>query len=133
MNLRRTDRRGSLMLLALMFMTVTAVLASVFLYTVSVTNRLAGSQESNLKAFYLAEAGFNKAIWYLHSDGSWWTVPYPAPAGPGANDPKNESLGDGTYTMWVEHLEDSSVLVIARGEYRGLTRIVRVVVTSQCL
>jgi Tfp pilus assembly protein PilX len=133
MNLRLKGHRGSLMLLALMFMTVMAVLASVFLYTVSVTNRLAGSQGSSLRAFYMAEAGVNKAIWYLRSDGAWWTTPYPAAAGSGANDPKNEPLGDGSYTMWVEHLGGGSVAITSSGAYRGSTRKVRVVVTPQCL
>ena len=88
---------------------------------------------SDGQAFNLAEAGLHRAIYYLingntapdsSTDGSWRTTAYPADPGAGASDPKQESFGDGTYTMWVE-TSGSNIQITARGIMNGFERIIR--------
>ncbi|MBF0331026.1 MAG: hypothetical protein HQL17_03755 [Candidatus Omnitrophica bacterium] len=124
MSISLLNRRGSLMFLALMLMTVMAVFVSVFLYTVSVTNKITGSQVNSSKAFYLAEAGLNKAFWYLQNQSTWFTAVYPNPPGAGVNDPKYELLGDGSYTIWVKQEVDGSITVVSKGVRFDAARIV---------
>lgn len=123
---------GATLLLTLILMTVLAVFVSVFLNTVLTTNRNADNQMCNARAFYLAEAGVHKAVWYLlntapngTTDGSWRTTAYPAAAGSNPTDPKNESLGGGNYTMWVQNSgvdSPQSILITAKGTYNGVSR-----------
>ncbi len=118
------DRRGSLMLLVLMVMFSLSVFVSIFLYSVKVSNRVVSSQVSNNQAFYLAEAGLNKAIWYLLNDGTWHTTDFPAAAGSGVNDPKSEPLGSGSYTLWVKSLGGGNFTIVSSGTCDSMARIV---------
>ena len=129
-------KRGSMLLIVLMFLVVISVFAVLFLEKVIYSNRNFYGQLRNDKAFYLAEAGFNKAIWYLldtapngTADGSWRTAAYPAVYGSGPTDPQMESLGGGTYTMWVVDSSAGSILIVSSGKYEDVTRIVHQRVT----
>ena len=125
------NRRAATLLLTLIFMVGLIVMASAYMLLVTVGTRNVGGQENNVKAFYLAEAGLNKAVWYFlntapdgTTDGSWRTFEYPANPGPSPNQPKQESSGEGTYTMWVGDSGDN-VLITARGEVNDIQRVVQ--------
>jgi len=88
-------------------------------------------QIDNAKAFYIAEGGLNKAIWYLintapdsSSDGSWRTDSYPAPSGPDPTDPQNETFSSGAYTIWVED-SGGNILITSKGEVNDSQRIIQ--------
>ena len=126
------SRRGSLMLVTLMFMVALSVFAVTFLFLVIHGDRITAGQMDNKKAFYLAEAGINKARWYLlhtapdgTTDGSWRTTAYPTAAGEGATDSRKEDFEDGSYTMWVENYTvDGSIYLTASSIVNGLARTV---------
>lgn len=125
------NTRGAVLLLTFIFMVTLSAIAASYIFLVTSGTRTVGGQTNNMLAFYLAEAGLNKAVWYLlntapdsSTDGSWRTSDYPAAAGAGASDPKQESLGAGTYTMWVQN-SGSSILITARGTVSGLERFLR--------
>jgi hypothetical protein len=102
-----------------------------YLSFVRYSTKNAGIQKSDHQAIYLAEAGLHKAIWYLRNtapdgstDGSWRTTGYPADPGAGPTDPQEESLADGTYTMWVE-ASDDNIQITSRGAMNNAERVVR--------
>jgi len=106
-----------------------------YIYMVTYGTRNVSAQVNNVKGGYLAEAGLNKAVWFLNNtapdnttDGSWRTTAYPADPGPNPTDPQQENLGNGTYTMWVE-TSGSDIQVTARGTLNGVERIIRETIT----
>jgi hypothetical protein len=141
---RLSNARGSILLMTLLFMATLVVFASTFLDMAGVTNRNAEKQKSNLKALYIAEAGLNKAIWYLLDgapdgsvDGSWRTLDYPDPcnndpcAPATSNDPLQEQLGPagdrGTYRVWIEtdSGNPSYIVITSMGEFRNIRRTIQ--------
>lgn len=123
------------MLLTLIFMVFLTVLASAYISLVMSNTRLLDAQTDIVRAFYFAEAGLNKAVWYLQTtapdgslDGSWRTAAYPAAPGPGVNDPQEETLGDGQYTIWVE-TSGANILITARGSSNSSEREIQQEVT----
>ncbi len=125
------NQRGVVLILTFIIMVSLIVVASSYIFLVTYDTRNVGGQKSNVSAFYLAEAGLNKAIYYLlntapdsSTDSSWRTTAYPAVPGAGNTDPQQESLGGGTYTMWVE-TSGSDVQITARGTANGIERIIR--------
>lgn len=111
------------------------VILSTYLVMVRWQTRWNSDRYASEQALYLAEAGVNRAVWYLihaapdgSTDGSWRTAAYPAVSGPGVTDPQEETLADGTYTLWVES-SGSQVVITARGEVGLLNRTVQQVVT----
>jgi len=101
--------RGAVLLFTLIVMITLTSVVGAYLGFVQYSTRSTGAQIADSQAIYLAEAGLHKAVWYLlntapdsSTDGSWRTMAYPAEAGPDPNDPQQESLGEGTYTIWVE-------------------------------
>ncbi|MBF0522289.1 MAG: LamG domain-containing protein [Candidatus Omnitrophica bacterium] len=124
-------KRGSILLITLILMITLTVFVTSFLSGVLYDNRTVDNQTTNSKALYLAEAGLNKAMWYLlhtapngTTNGSWRTTAYPAASGAGATDPKKESFADGTYTMWVQDYGDGSILITASGTYNNFTKTI---------
>ncbi|MDP8212750.1 MAG: pilus assembly PilX N-terminal domain-containing protein [Candidatus Zapsychrus exili] len=124
------QKKGSILLLALIFMIALAGIALAYISLISYDTKNVGGQINNKKAFYLAEAGLNKAVWYLlntapdgSTDGSWRTSSYPVASGAGLTDPQEEQLGEGTYTMWVETAVDD-ILITSRGEVSSAERII---------
>lgn len=125
------NRRGSVLLMVFMLMLALAGFASVSLDRVRTSDRTTGTQVDNAQALALAEAGIAKAAYYLlntapngTTDGSWRTTAYPAAAGAGATDPRNETLGSGSYTMWVE-TSGSDIQITSQGLYGAVSRIIR--------
>lgn len=133
-----SGRRGSLMLVTLMLMVALSVFVTTFMFSVLSASRVTSGQEDSKKSFYLAEAGLQKAIWYLCNTapdgslyGTWRTKPYPAAAGLGLNDPRHEFL-DGviySYTLWVQDFTaapdfsiDPQVYITASATVNSLTR-----------
>lgn len=94
---RLGDNRGAVLILTFIIMTTLAAITITFLYMTSIQTKTAGYDIVSHKAFWLAEAGIQKAVWNLKTpvadggQGEDWTT-----AG------TTESLGDGTYTMVVE-------------------------------
>lgn len=92
----RAPERGAILLLILMILLVISTITIYFLYMTSVQLKGSGHDLNDSKAFWLAEAGMQKAIWNLMTPvasggmGSNWTT-----LG------TTENLGDGSYTMEV--------------------------------
>ena len=122
--------KGSVLILTLLFMTTSITLTLAYLSMVKHDTAILSSQSNGVHALYIAEAGLNKAAWYLintapdaTTDGSWRTSAYPSVSGAGPNDPRQESFEGGSYTMWVED-SGGVILMTSSGIYNGTTRIV---------
>ncbi|MEI7999648.1 MAG: hypothetical protein WCH62_09125 [Candidatus Omnitrophota bacterium] len=137
--------RSSVLLITLLFLLVLVVMSAT-LFNIAVTSGTNSQRQAdNVQALYLAEAGVNKAVFYLlnnspdnSTNGSWRTVIYPTgspmPSVQCARfgsptSPCYDSLAGSTYTMWVQ---DSSpdIKITSCGLYNGVSRTVQVVVTS---
>lgn len=129
------NEKGVALILTFIFMVSLVIIVAAYLFLVTYDTRHVNTQLSNEKALYLADAGLNKAVWYLtntapdsSTDGSWRTTGYPADPGVNPNDPQQEILGEGTYTMWVE-TSGSDIMVTARGTANNIERIIRETIT----
>jgi Tfp pilus assembly protein PilX len=138
--------KGSVLLMTLMFMICLTILSSLFLNMVMVNSTNASALVNSTQALYLAEAGVNKAVYYLKNtapDGttnaSWRTTAYPAVAGNYApsgtlpasctltpTQPCQESLDGGlsSYTIWVV-TAGNKIQITSSGAYNGLIRTVQ--------
>lgn len=134
MRLRRTTGisagKGVVLLITMIIMIALTSVVSAYLGIVQHCSRSIDAQISDSQAIYLADAGLNAAIWYLKhtapdgsTDCSWRTTAYPADPGPSATDPQRRSLGEGTFTIWVQD-SGSDVRVYARGTVGGLYRVI---------
>lgn len=91
------NKKGMVLVLAFIIMTALTAITVTFLYVNSVQTKAGGYDIASSKAFWLAEAGLQKAIWNLKTpvgsggQGENWVT-----AG------TTENLGDGNYTMVVE-------------------------------
>lgn len=91
------SRRGTVLILSFMMMIALTSFAANYLYATSIQMKNTGFSGMDDEAFWLAEAGLNKAIWNLMTptgsggQGDSWTT-----AG------TIESLGAGSYTMVVD-------------------------------
>ena len=128
-------RRGSMLLMTLIFMVALTVAVTAFLDNILYSNRAVDAQMTSAQAFYAAESGLSHAMHYLLSTapdsstgGTWRTTAFPAAAGTGANDPRSETLIDGSYTMWAE-TSGSNIKLTARGGYGTSVRTVQQKVT----
>ena len=97
----KENRQGVILILSFMILIAMTSLVGAYLYTTSVVTKSAGFGEVDDKTLWLAEAGLNKAVWYLMTPtGS---------GGRGENWPPSgtatltESLGNGTYTIVVAY------------------------------
>lgn len=122
------NKKGIVLVACYFVIATLAVLGSAFLARSVSEQRFAERQRSSTQAFYYAEAGLERAAWYLtdvapdgSNDGNWRTSNYPAQPGTGVNDPRQETCSDGSYIIWVEN-EDSDVRIYARGTSGGITR-----------
>lgn len=147
----RSNNRASVLLMTMMFLGVLALLTVVFLNSISKNVTNSNVQANMVQALYLAEAGVNKAIYYLNNtapdgtkDGSWRTTPYPAAAGntlPAAcstspTAPCQEAVtvnGDSTsytYTFWIE-TSGNNLKITSTGNYNGVNRTIQVITTQR--
>jgi len=104
------DRKGIMLITCYLVIVVLTILGSAFLVRSVSEKRIAERERDSIQALWLAEAGIDKAIWYLtntapngSTDGTWRTTAYPATPGLSPTDPQQESLGSGNYTIWVEN------------------------------
>ena len=92
----KEKQRGVALILSFMILVVLTSLVGTYLYTTSVVTKSAGFGEVDDKTFWLAEAGFAKAVWNLMTP--------PGSGGQGEDwvtGGITESLGSGNYTMVV--------------------------------
>jgi hypothetical protein len=122
--------KGVILLFTLVIMTIISSVVGSYLGFVQSSIKSIGAQISDSQAIYLADAGLEMSIWYLRNiapdgstDCSWRTAAYPANPGPGATDPQQISLGEGTFTIWVQD-SGSDVQVYSRGTAGGLSRVI---------
>ncbi len=90
-------KRGTVLILTFIVMVTLTAITAAFLYMTSTQLKGSGYDVASSKALWLAEAGLQKAIWYLKTptgsggQGEGWTT-----AG------TTENLGAGSYTIVVE-------------------------------
>lgn len=125
------NEKGAVLIITFIFMISLTIVTAAYLFMVTYGTRNVNAQVNNAKAVYLADAGLNKAVWYLtntapdgSTNGSWRTTAYPAAAGSNPTDPQQESLGSGTYIMWVE-TSGSNIRVTARGTVNNIVRTIQ--------
>ncbi|MDP3730512.1 MAG: discoidin domain-containing protein [Candidatus Omnitrophota bacterium] len=91
------SKKGIVLILTFIIMTVLTIITLAFLYMISGQARASGYDMDSSKALWLAEAGMQKAVWNLKTpvsgggQGENWVT-----AG------TTESLGSGSYTMKTE-------------------------------
>lgn len=89
--------KGAVLILTFIMMTTLTAITVAFLYMSSTQLKGSGYDVASSKALWLAEAGFQKAVWYLKTpidsggQGENWTTPG-----------TTETLGNGSWTMVVE-------------------------------
>ena len=66
-------RRGTAMVFVLLFVILLGVVTTLFVFSVSRTAIIVARSERALRAFHLAEAGLEKAIWELQRRGPEYT------------------------------------------------------------
>ncbi len=122
--------KGAALLFTLIVMIVLTSVVGAYLGFVQSSTRSIGAQIADSQAIYLADASLDMAIWYLRNtapdgstDCSWRTTAYPASPGAGATDPQQRSLGEGTFTIWVQD-SGSDIQVYARGTVGQLSRVI---------
>ena len=134
-------RKGAVLLFTLMVMITLILVVGAYLGFVQYSTISTGAQISDSQAIYLADAGLDMAIWYLRNtapdgstDCSWRTTAYPAAPGSDPNDPQQKSLGNGTFTIWVQD-SGSDIQVYARGTVGESSRVITqtLVLTSSAL
>ena len=121
--------KGSVLILTFLFMTTSVVLTMAYLAMIRYDTVLVNSRSNGVHALYIAEAGLNKAAWYLlniapdnTTDGSWRTLAYPTAPGLNSNDPQQESFGGGSYTIWVQDAS-GAIEIVSSGVYNGIGHV----------
>ena len=110
----------------------------ILLKNIIFATRNSGFQAQNEQAFYLAEAGLNKAEWFLlntapngSTNQTWRTnaysggTPNSTASACSGTTPCAESLAGGSYTMWVE-TSAPNIMITSCGLYSGISRTVQV-------
>jgi Tfp pilus assembly protein PilX len=127
----KNKESGFILILTLIFMVTLVVAVAAYISFLSSDMRNISFQVDSTKAFYIAEGGINKAVWYLDNtapdgsiDGSWRTASYPEPFGVDPTDPKRESFSAGTYTIWVE-TSGTDILITSSGEINNAQRVIQ--------
>jgi hypothetical protein len=117
--------QGHALVIVLVVMLVVQLTAWGFLMWVNAEQRLAGGATRSLAAFYLAEAGLQKALWQLEEGRFGEAVPG------GWFAPREEAMGAGTFAVdEFEYLSDGVLSIVVRGDVgrvrRRLKGLVRV-------
>jgi cytoskeletal protein CcmA (bactofilin family) len=114
------QKKGHVLLLTFILLTALSFIVGSFIYLTTGGIKNMASLVSREKAFYLAEAGLQKAIWYLNAP--------PEQGGYGISwrtSGSSESLAGGSYTMKVNQL-GSDLIITAEGNYRNSKRTLQV-------
>ncbi len=113
----RQRHEGHAIVMVLVVMLVVQLTAWGFLTWVNTEQRLAGGTTRSLAAFYLAEAGLQKALWMLEEGRLTAAVPE------GRFAPREEAMGAGTFAVdEFEYLPDSLLSIVVRGDVGGARR-----------
>ncbi len=110
--------RGNLLVTFILLVALSLTVFS-YLYFIGYRLKESGIRNSEIEAFYAAEAGLNKAVWYLATPiaqggkGSSWRVTS-----------SQEAFGRGRYYMTVKDAATGEVLVISTGEVVGIRKTV---------
>lgn len=114
------NKKGNLLITFILIVSLAAVVGSIsYLTAISIkTTRYVLDRQ---KAFYIAEAGLEKAIWYFKTpigDGGkgedWRTTG------------STESFSEGSYTFYVGGAIGGDVTITSEGTYQGKTRTIQV-------
>jgi len=119
-----SSKKGSLMLTFIIMLAISSIFFS-FIYVVTGRSRNLAAQKQSVRAFYIAEAGINKAIWYL-------TTPV-ASGGRGdawRTSATSESFAGGAYTFSISDGPSGSILVVSTGESSERTRTIEQLLSS---
>jgi len=114
------NKKGNIIITFILIITLAAIVGSIsYLTATSIkTTRYVLDRQ---KAFYIAEAGLEKAIWYFNT-----------PIGEGGKGEdwrttgSTESFGEGSYTFYVGGLIGGDVTITSEGTYQGKTRAIQV-------
>jgi len=134
------SQKGSVLLLIMIMMLTLLVIATVFMGKLVTSMHVHNGQHNEAQALNLAEAGIDKALYYLNNtapdgstNGSWRTAsaypngtPNTPPASCTATDPCQEALSGGTYTLWLGNAVDGNILIVSRGVYGPVSRTISV-------
>jgi predicted acyltransferase (DUF342 family) len=117
-------RRGNILITFILISFLGVVAFSLF-FVMSGRLKSVTGQSQYVQALYLAEAGVDKAVWYLLTS--------PSEGGRGSSwrtGGETEQFGEGQYTMIVENHISGDVLITASGEVEGVVRSIQVMLTA---
>ena len=121
------NKKGNLLLTFILLIAIAAVL---FSFTYIITGRVKESsyEFNRTQAFYIAEAGVNKAVWYLIT---------PTGLGGQGNSYRvtasMESFGGGDYRYTISDASSSTILITCTGETGTAKRTIQQKLTSSSL
>jgi cytoskeletal protein CcmA (bactofilin family) len=110
------NKKGNILVTFILLVGISAVLLS-FIYLVTARISDTASYKNRTRAFYIAEAGLSKALWYLMTPvgdggyGSTWRT-----------GGVTESFGGGQYTISVADKDASTLTIVSAGEINGTTK-----------
>ena len=111
------EQRGAALVVALIVMSVLALLTISSLDMLTLNVQLGGNHERELKASYMADAGVEDAIDRLRDDSSWdaglTDVEFPAGSG-------------NTYTVTIDNSESPLIVITSTGTVPNLQRSLEV-------
>lgn len=115
MNKEKKNREGSVLTIIIMMSVILSIMAGALTQLVQVQSKMSYRDENRIKALFLAEAGFAE----VHSllDDNWNEK----------DDPDNfgtTSLGEGTYTTFMEEGIDYRYYVRSVGTVNGVSRTI---------
>lgn len=149
------NERGLAFIIVLTLVTLFTMTFAYFLWTSSLGVKATKSNIEHIRAFYLAEAGLERARYDLNQDSNWafdstntdfngidmtavenlgstdvwYQVPYSATT-------QGNLLGSGNYNVWLKNIPggggilDDEIYVKARGTYKLNSRAIQVKLTS---
>lgn len=123
----KSNEKGNLILTFILLVSASAILLS-FLYIITGRTRDIASEQNRAKAFYIAEAGLQKAIWYLS-----------APTGIGGRGSSwrtgglTEIFAGGQYSLIVADSPNQSITITSTGEINNTARTVQEQLSSSSL
>lgn len=116
------------MILTYILLIAIAVVVMSFIYLITARITRTGYEQSRTKALYIAEAGINKAAWYIITPqglgghgNSWRTTG------------TTETFADGNYTISVADGTGGNIIITSTGECNNVYRTVQQQISSSTL
>jgi Tfp pilus assembly protein PilX len=118
-----SNQKGMALLTTLIFVFILVTFAVALLTMTSNDTKLSALQRDSTKAFYIAEAGIEKALYILkndyESDQDWTGITVPPS--------KEGDFDEGTFTVYLSNLSSNNVTIKSKGVvYNKSTRYVQV-------